>query len=806
MSFLQDVRFGFRMLLKDPAFTVVVIVTLALGIGVNTTVFTLVNAVLFKGLPFERSERIMALTSNNVSKGRDRMGVSYPDYMDWKAQAIKFQSIAAFTGNGIRITDQAGLPEQYGGARITANSFSLIGQKPLFGRDFSPDEEKPNATPVAILGYSVWKNRYGGDSSILGRAIRMNEISTVIIGVMPQGMQFPFNTDAWLPLIPDSDLQNRENRNLQVIGRLTDSATIPESLAELQRLAKNIEKEYPKSNQGIGVAVIPYNDSVNGGRIRAMFLTLLGAVFFVLLIACANVANLLLARSLARAKEISIRSAMGASRLRVVRQLLIESVLMGMIGGLLGLPLALWGIRAFDLATQNVGKPYWIVFKMDYTTFGYFAGICVLTGILFGLAPALHISKLDVNETLKETGRGGGGARMKYLTGAMVVVEVALALVLLVGAGLMIRSFMKMYALDLGVDTRNLVTMRIGLPDTRYKTPEGRQSFHERLLARLNSMPGVESAALASNIPLGGAETRRFEIEGAAPIEFDKRPRLARLIVTPEYFRTGRVKMIRGRDFEDSDGATGKPNVVINQSFAAKNWPGADPLGRRFRFSVEAGKPEQPWLTVIGVCPDITQFDPSRTEPNTAAYIPDRMDPMRGSAILARTRVPPNTLLDAFRGEVRLLDQDLPVISPRTMEQVLIEQRWPFRVFGTLFAIFAAIGLVLSAVGIYAVVSYSVTRRTQEIGIRMALGATAGSVIRLVLTLGVLQLAIGLAIGLGAAFGLTRVLKSILLVSPTDPATFAGIGALLLAVGGIACWTPARKAARIDPMIALRYE
>ncbi len=570
-------------------------------------------------------------------------------------------------------------------------------------------------------------------------------------------------------------------------------------------LAKNLEKEYPKTNAGVGAVVQTFNEAQNGGRIRSVFSALLGAVISVLLIACANVANLLLARSLSRAKEISIRSALGASRIRIVRQLLIESVLMGIIGGALGLPLAIWGIRTFDLATQNVGKPSWIHFTMDYTVFGYLAAICVGSGIIFGLAPALHISKLDVNHNLKEGGRSGtGSSRMNYLSGALVVAEVALALVLMAGAGLMIRSFMKLYGLDVGIKTDTLLTLRIDLPELRYKTPEALLEFADRALARFAAIPGVEAVALTSNLPLEGGAGWKFEVDGQAPIDKEKLPRLTGLRVTPGYFQTVGIRAVRGRLFDDADGSPGKQNAVVNQSFAAKYFPAQDPVGKRVRLSRDT---PQPWLTIIGVVPDVVQNDPSRIDPNTVLYLPNRQEPLRGPAVIARTRVPPTTLTTAFRQEMRVLDADLPIFEPRTMQEITVQQRWPFRVFGTLFGVFALLGLALSAVGIYAVVAYSVSRRTQEIGVRMALGASAGSVLRLILALGFKQLTVGLVIGLAAAFGLTRVLASVLAgISPTDPVTFTAISLLLLAIGAAACWAPARKASRIDPMIALRYE
>jgi putative ABC transport system permease protein len=805
MNLLQDVRFGFRMLAKDTGFTAIVLITLALGIGANTTIFTLVNAVLFKGLPFERADRVVSIASMNLKKGRNRMGVSYPDFADWRAHSRKFQALAAYSTFSATLNDAGGVPERYDGARMTANSFSLIGQKPLLGRDFSPEEDSRQAAPVVILGYSIWKNRYGSDPNILGKTVRVNEVGATIIGVMPNGMRFPRNNDLWLPLVPTGNWEKRESRGLGVFGRLADSANLPQAGTEMEQIAKTLEKEYPKSNVGIGALVQSYNDSENGGPIRTVFLALLGAVVFVLLIACANVANLLLARSASRAKEISIRTALGASRWRVVRQLLIESVLLGVIGGSIGLLLSVWGVRMFDLAVANSGKPYWIVFKFDYTVFAYFAGLCVGAGILFGLAPALHISKLDVNETLKEGGRGSSaGSRIKYLSGFMVVSELALALVLLIGAGLMIRSFLKLYGLDTGVNPNNLLTMRYNLPDLKYPTPESRAAFHERLMPRLASIPGVESVALTTNLPLQGSANYPFELQGQAPVEADKRPTVSALTITSKYFQTVGAQVIRGRSFDDSDGAPGKPSVIVNKRFAAKYWPADDPLGKKIHLIRE---PDLPWLTVVGVCPDITQNDPNKVDIDPIVYVPFRQDPRGGAAIVARTRTAPNSLIPAFRKEVRGVDEDLPIFEAKTMQDFLVDRRWPFRVFGSLFAIFALIALVLSSVGIYAVMAYSVNRRTQEIGVRMALGATTGNVLRLVLSLGLKQLAIGLVIGLAAAFGLTRVLSALLMrVSPTDPLTFAGISVLLIAIGVIACWIPARRAAKIDPMVALRYE
>ncbi len=806
MSLMQDLRFGGRMFIKNPGFTAVVVVALALGIGANTTVFTLVNAVLFKGLPFHDADRVMYLYCNNPSRGDDHSGVSYPDFRDLRAQAKSFQDLAAISMMTANLSDGSNVPERYLAARMSVNSFSLIGQPVSLGRDFAPGEDRPDAQPVAIIGYSVWRDRYSSDARILGRTVRINDVATTIIGVMPKGMKFPLNQDLWIPLIPTKGEDKRDARGFGVFGRLAHGVTLTQARAEIDLLAKRIQNAYAKTNAGVGVVVRPYNEEFNGGSIRLVFLALLGAVGFVLLIACANVANLLLSRSVSRTREVSIRTAMGATRWRVVRQLLVESVLLGLAGGAAGLLVALWGAHMFDLAVAGVDKPYWIDFSLDYRVFGYLTAVCLATGLLFGMAPALAVSRVDINETLKEGSRGNsGGARARYFSFALVAGEFALALVLLVAAGLMIRSFLKMYGMDLGVDTANLLVMRFDLPDAKYPAPSDRVRFAERLRPLLNSVPGVEAAALASHFPLGGSNGWRFEIEGDRALEPDKRPEARGLIVSPEYFRVMGMPMRRGRLFDETDGQPGKTVVIVNQSLAAKYWPRQDPVGKRMRLA--QGDQQQPWLTVIGVCPLVRQNDPNRPDLEPLIYIPYRQDPTGYLAIVARARVSPGSLVAAFRRTVQSADPNLPVYDAWTMQEFLARRRWPFRVFGSMFAIFAVIALLMASVGIYAVMAYSVSQRTQEIGVRVALGATRGSILWLTLAHGIRQIAVGLAVGVAAAFALTRVLSTLLVqVTATDPLTFSAIPVVLTAVALFACWMPARRATKIDPVVALRYE
>jgi predicted permease len=812
MSFLHDVKYSVRMLLKEPGFAATVVVALALGIGVNSTVFTLVNAVLFRGLPFEHADRVMYLSCNNHAKHQTDMSVSYPDFQQWRAQSKTFQGLAGFSPTSLVVSDGGNGPERFGGPRVTANAFSLIGQKPILGRDFRPEEDRAGATPVCILGYGIWDSRYGRDPNILGRVIRIDDAATTVVGVMPKDMKFPLNADLWIPLVPKGEFEKRDNRNVQVFGRLAEGISLNQARTEIDGIARRLAQAYPKSNQGVTSMVIPYNDEFNGNQIRIIFLVLLGAVGFVLLIACANVANLLLARSLARTREISIRTALGAGRWRVIRQLLVESVMLSLLGGAGGLLIAEWGVHLFDLATKNVGKPYWIVFRMDFTVFAYTAAICVVTGILFGLAPALQLSKVDLNATLKDGGRGSsGGSRSRYLSGFLVVSEVALSIVLLVGAGLMIRSFLNFYNMTAGIHGERFLTMRLRMPDKKYPDDAARLRFWEALESRLNTVPGVASAALVTHLPVSGAFDWKFEIAGKPAVEEDKQPEVPVVIGGANYLDTVGLPVLHGRGLTAADGLPGKAAVIVTQRFAAKYLPGEEPLGQRIRLNWQgelAGvKPERPWFTIVGVTRDSRQTKPDEAASEPLVYLPYRAKPMEGITILVRTGVPPPSLAGAIRKSVQALDSGLPVFQVETLEEYFARQRWPFRVFGTLFAVFALIALLLSSVGLYSVMAYAVSRRTQEIGVRMAMGAPSGRILMMVLGHGLRQLALGLAIGLAAAFGVARVMKALLVqVSPTDPLTFAAISGVLIVVGVFACWLPARWAMKMSPVVALRYE
>ena len=809
---LQDVGFALRLIVKDRWFTLVAVTALALGIGLNATVFTLVNAVLIRGLPFADSDSLYIVGWLNQS-GR-ATGASGAELADWREQSRAFSALAAWSNTNLTISDDRGLPEQARSAWLTANTFSTLGQTTLIGRDFAPDEDRKGAPGVVILGYNIWKNRYALDPSVVGRSIRLNGQPATIVGVMPEGMKFPSNAELWAPWIPTTTaMEQRTFRGLNVFGRLRKGVSRTEAITEMNGIGSRLAIAYPEAHKELKqVTLQTFVERFNGGEAKVMFLSMMGAVGFVLLIACANVANLLLSRSAKRAREIGVRIALGATRWRVVRQLLVESIVLGLIAGALGLLLSLGGVRAFDAALADSGKPYWIEFTLDYTVMGFLAAVCVLTGLLFGLAPALQVSKTNLNEVMKDGGRGSsGGRRARWLTGTMVVVELALTIVLLVGAGLMVRSFLKMYTVDLGIGTKNIMVMGLQLFDTKYEKPEARRAFYERLEPKLAAIPGAEAVAISTSVPPNGAGTRILEIDGRPPHKPEESLlEVAVVTVSPKFFDVVRIQMLRGRCFGEHDGAPGSETVVINERFVAQHFAGEDPIGRRIRFVPRTPAPNQPtpvWRTVVGISPTIRHSSPEDGDPNAVAYVPLRQELPRGASVVVRSSLEPGFVMHAVGREVQGIDQDQPVAAVQTLEQMLARSMWPHRVFGSLFAIFAFIGLLLSAVGLYAVMAYSVLQRTQEIGVRMALGAGGRQVSWLIFRRGLVQVAIGLVLGLAGAFGLSRVLRQFLVqITPTDPVTFITISVLLVTVALAACLIPARRATRVDPLVALRAE
>jgi predicted permease len=819
MGLWQDLQFAIRLLFKDKWFTFVAVVALALGIGVNATVFTFVNAVLIRGLPFEEPDRIFVIGSYDPVRDRD-MAVSYRDYQDWSAATQTFSALAAYSGDTMNVSDEGRAPERFSGAHMSANAFSLIGQRPILGRSFLPEDDRPGAAPVVMLGNGVWKNRYGSDRGVIGKTIRVNDVPSIVIGVMPEGLKFPNNTDLWqsLATMPDLEKQPRNSRPLEVFGRLAPTATVEQARAELITIGQRLAQEYPDTNKDIQPKVQTFNERQNGGPIKSVFLSLMGAVSFVLLIACANVANLLLARSANRAREISVRVSLGASRGRIVRQLLVESVLLALVAGVLGLALSFVGIRLFDAATQDVGRPSWIEFTMDGRVFAYLAAICLGTGVIFGLAPALHIARTDVNEILKEGGRSGSaGMRVRRWSSALIISELALTVALLAGAGFMMRNFLTMYRMDLGIDTSQLVTMQLSLPERKYASIEQRLDFYERLESRLRANGNIRSVSLASNAPMSGGFTRRLAVDGRPLNSGEQPPMVTMLTIDARYFETLGLPLTRGRAFTETDGGPGQENTIINARLAEMHFPNEDPIGRRIVLSIDlqgsapppGGIPTSVTATVVGVVPNVRQRNFEQAQSDPIAYLPFRADPRPFTMLIARSEGDPGPVTKLIREELRAVDADLPLFSIRTMDESLARQRWPFRVFGTMFAIFAGIALMLSAVGLYAVTAYSVTQRTQEIGVRTALGAQSQQVVWLFLRRALFHLGIGLSLGIGAAVGVGLIFESANLLvqnNGRDPITIGAIALILAVVSLFACLAPARRATQLDPLVALRRE
>ena len=806
MTLWQDVRLAVRLLAKDRWYTAVAVLALGLGVGVNNTIFTFVNAALLRGLPYHESYRIMSLSSRGPADSENDVLASYRDFEDWRAASQSFEDLAAFRVGTMNVSDAERAPERTVGAWISSNMFRLLRQPTFLGRMFNADDDRPGAEAVAIVGYGLWQTRYGGTPAILGRIIRINEVPARIVGVMPPGMKFPPpSADLWQPLVPHSSTQQRSARNLEIVGRLKPGVSLTEARAEMDAIGRRLTREHPDAEKDYRIQVITYNARTAVGPLRSVFLAMMGAVALVLLIACANVANLLLARSASRAREMAVRVALGATRWRIVRQLLIESVLLGCIAGAVGLALSYVGVQWFDRAVADIGRPYWIEFTMDATVFAFLGGICVLTGVLFGLAPALHVSRANMTELLKEGGRSGGiGVRLQRFSSALVVSEVALTIVVLVGAGLMVRSFLNLYSLHLGFHTGNLLGATTTLAERKYPDAAQQVRFQEQLLSRVRSVPGVGSAAVTSNFPTTGGRRAAVEIDGKRT-DPERASRTLAISVSDEYFETLGISLLRGRGFMPADGTRGAEAAIVNERFAAQFVPGEDPIGCRIRLHEDDR--DSGWMVIVGVSPNVRQDNPQNREPAGVVYTPFRQAPTRTIGMLIRTTVPPSAVSEPLRTAVRDVDSDQPLYNLRTQDEALAQARWPWRVFGTLFVVFAFIALVLSAVGLYAVTAYSVAQRTQEIGVRIALGARREQVSWLILRRGLLQLGIGLAIGLVCAYFASGVLSQLLVqMTPTDPITFVGITMLLLVVTVAACLLPARRAMRVDPVVALRAE
>ncbi|MBV8856909.1 MAG: ABC transporter permease [Acidobacteria bacterium] len=809
----QDIRFGVRMLWKARGLTAIAVLALALGIGANSAIFSAVNALLLRPLPYDKPDQLVVLWENNQQLNLEKNEASPANFNDWREQAGSFKELAAFMYEPLNLTSKGGEPEWAMGSDVTPNMMSMLGLRPALGRAFTPEEGKSGADPVLIISHSLWQRRFGGDPSVLGQSLTLNGKSYAVVGVMPKdfhfdiiatrGFQLPVSIDVWMPLALDGEMAaDRASHFLNVMGRLKDDRAVTQAQAELDTISARLQQKYPETNQGRRVRVVPLKEELFG-NISLIFFVLLGAVGFVLLIACANVANLLLARAAARRREMAVRIALGAGRARLARQLLTESLLMALLGGALGLALAYAATNLLvALAPSNIPRIETI--GIDARVLGVTFLISLVTGFLFGLAPALQASQVDLNETLKEGGRtqGAGTAGNRALS-LLVVSEVALSLVLLIGAGLMIRSFVSLQQVDPGFNAHNVLTAWLYLPPTKYDEGPKMLAFHEQLTERISHLPGVKAVSTVSDLPLGGTGmTMGFQVEGSPEPLPGQKPEANYRVIAPSYFDVMGVSLMRGRAFteQDRDGSPGV--VVVNQTLAQRYWPGQDAVGKRISF----GGAEGPWLSVVGVVADVKhrQLD---ARPEVEAYVPYKQNPWPLVILTVRTEGDPLALAGAVRRAAREVDPDQPVFGIKTMEQHLSDSVAARRLAMTLLGGLAALALLLSTVGIYGVISYFVTQRTQEIGIRMALGARQSDVLRLVVGRGLRMAAIGVVIGLLAAFALTRVMTSILYgVGATDLLTFIAVPSLLIAVALLASFLPARRATRLDPLNALRHQ
>jgi putative ABC transport system permease protein len=811
MDVIRDIRFALRLLVKERWFTLMAVVVLALGIGANNAVFTIVNAVLIRNLPLPNPNQVMFI-GTRAPQERD-LGVSLRDFEDWRAAARTFSGMSFMFNGSFNVGNEGLIPEAVPGAYVSANLFRMLGVSPVLGRDFVPEEDTPGAPLVVLISNTLWRQRYGGDVGIVGRTIRIIDGGGTIIGVMPEGMHFPFNADIWLPAGTMSAAitnQPREARGYFAVGRLADGVTVEQARAELQTIGRTLGEQYPKTNKDLWPHAVPFQERVLGPQIPLLFWSLLGAVGFVVLIACSNVANLLLAKAARRSGEMSIRMAVGASRRQIVRQLLVESVLLALVAGAFGLLLSIVGIRWFAAEAQNVGVPYWMVFTMDWRTFAFLLVLCLATGVIFGLAPALHASRTNFHETLKEGGRTGtGGIRARRWTAGLVVFQLALTLVLLAGGGLMLRSFLTMYRMDIGIQTSQLIASGMIIPARKYPGWEDRTRFLQAIDDHFATVAGIDAASTTTALPFGGGAVTQLEVDGRAATPGDRLPEVTMLSVGSRYFDAIGISLIRGRAFTSADGGPGRQIAIVNQRLAELHFKDQDPVGRVIRLSQNTpGSQPAEWLTVVGLAPNVRQRNNNQErEPDAVAYIPHRQNTTmaRAATVLARTRMDPAQATRILREAMMAVDPDQALAAPRTLDEALAQQRWLLRVFTTMFAAFALIALILAAVGLYAVTAYAVTQHTRDIGVRMVLGAQPGQVIWLFLKRSLVQLALGLTIGLAAAIALGRVLQSFLVQTSTyDPTTLISIVVVLTIVAVAACIGPARRATRLDPLNALR--
>ncbi|HSB11414.1 MAG TPA: ABC transporter permease [Blastocatellia bacterium] len=807
-TLLHDIRYSIRTFLKTPGFTAVAVIALALGIGANTAIFSVVNALLLKPLPYKEADRLVLIWHSYPKLNLEQASLSAPSYVEYRDMTTSFEQVATATEWSVNLTG-VGEPERLQGARVSYNLFATLGVQPAQGRSFLAEEDRPGSDKVVVLSNGLWQRRFGGDPSIVGQTITLDGSSYDVVGVMPAGFVFMVEVDLFKPIAftPEQLAPNRHgNEYLIGVARLKPGVTFAQASAEMNLLADQLRPQFYGPNWGI--TVVPLREQLVGNFRTALFI-LLGAVGCVLLIACANVANLLLARASSRQKEIAVRTALGASRGRIVRQLLTESVLLAALGGALGLLLAFVGIRALVLGVPEDITGFivgWKDISLSAPVLAFTFGVSMLTGVVFGLVPALRASRPDMNESLKEGGRGGTEGRHNNLVRAsLVVLEVAVALVLLIGAGLLIRSFMRLQQVSPGFNPSNVLTMQLSLPESKYGERAQIASFFEQVVERVQSLPGVASAGVGNNIPMGNdGWNASFAIEGLQLAPGEPSPHGDPHMVSPDYFKAMGIALLRGRYFTEADSKDSLQVAIIDETLADQYWPDQDPIGKRIGFG--GTRDQRIWHEIVGVVGHVKQYGlDGKTK--VQYYFPQSQSPQRNMYLIVRTTGEQRSIVSSIRGAIDSIDKDQPIYRLMKMDDIVANSALQRRVSMFLLGIFAAVALVLAAVGIYGVMAYTVTQRTHEIGIRMALGAQPKDVLALVVRRGMLMTLIGVGLGLAGAFAVTKVMASLLFgVGAHDPLTFVGISVLLGAVALIASLVPARRATRVDPMIALRYE
>ncbi|HEY0284209.1 MAG TPA: ABC transporter permease [Vicinamibacterales bacterium] len=805
-AFHKDVQFGFRAMRRSAGLTVLAIVTLAVGIAATNTAFTIMNAVLIRDMPFDDPDRIVAI--GMTSRGGDASALSYADFKDWERATRSFVGIAAIRTMTMNVSDHDRAPERFLGSYVSARTFRLLRLQPALGRDFTADEDRDGAAPVVILSHRAWKDRYASDPEILGRTIRINTQPATVIGVMPEGMEFPTNSAVWQPLAMIRGLtdQPRDARTLGAFGRLADGVSAVEAAAELDAMTAALARDYPQTNSDTGAGVERFRPGI-GRPWYVVFGALMSAVALLLLVSCANIINLLLSRSLQRTREVAIRASLGATRTRIVRQLLVESVMLAAAAGLVALPASAAAIRLFVTYTDEIGRPFWMNFSMDAAVFVFLCAVCLGTGIVFGLAPALHLSRSGAGDALREASSrtATAGRWMRGWSATLVIAEVVLTLVLVTGAVSMMRFALAESSVRQEIDTSRILTMTLRLPAETYPVAEDRTAFYRRLEERVAGMVSVSSVAVAGVAPLLTQSARELSLDGRGPIDGQSLPRVDVVNVGIRYFETIGLRVVRGRILTDDDGASGRESVIVDQRFADRFFPQRDPLGATITLLVNGRSPSR--MTVAGVVPSLRQS--YATEIRPMVYLPFLHEPPSTMTLIARLRTESDAPAVAamLREEVRALDADLPLYDVRTLDEVLNWSMWINRVFGGMFAIFASIAVIIATVGIYGVVAYTMTQRTQEIGIRMALGAPRGRLWWTMMGSKIAQVAFGLAVGVTAAFVLLGLMGGLLVGRfGQDPITFAVSGVFLLVMSVLAMLWPIWRATSRGPVAALRYE